>query len=131
MIDVADPIHYARHIIAEPREGASARSIYMTEGINPDGTGDSYAPPHGIEAHALAIGLPLQLPDQRAITEGQWGGPTPVLIDDLVRLSNCRPAIVRSSSSTAVKAQRPFLTSRGRGSCFSTNATSSATAACD
>lgn len=80
MIDVADPIHYARHIIAEPRAGATARSIYMTEGINPDGTGDSYAPPHGIEAHALAIGLPLQLPDQRAIVEGQWGGPTPLVI---------------------------------------------------
>ena len=80
MIDVSDPIHYARHIIAEPRAGATARSIYMTEGINPDGTGDSYAPPHGIEAHALAIGLPLQLPDQRAIAEGQWGGPVPLMI---------------------------------------------------
>ena len=52
----------------------------MTEGINPDGTGDSYAPPHGIEAHALAIGLPLQLPDQRALAEGQWGGPVPLTI---------------------------------------------------
>ena len=80
MIDVSDPIHYARHIAAEPRAGSSARSIYMTEGINPDGTGDSYAPPHGIEAHALAIGLPLQLPDQRSIAEGQWGGPNPLMI---------------------------------------------------
>ena len=80
MIDVSDPIHYARHLTAEPRPGATARSIYMTEGINPDGTGDSYAPPHGIEAHALAIGLPLQLPDERAIVEGQWGGPKPVTI---------------------------------------------------
>jgi hypothetical protein len=80
MIDVSDPIHYARHLAAEPRSGAVARSIYMTEGINPDGTGDSYAPPHGIEAHALAIGLPLQLPDQRAIAEGQWGGPVPVMV---------------------------------------------------
>lgn len=80
MIDVSDPIHYARHLTAEPRPGASARSIYMTEGINPDGTGDSYAPPHGIEAHALAIGLPLQLPEQRAIVEGQWGGPAPLTI---------------------------------------------------
>ena len=80
MIDVSDPIHYARHLTAEPRPGATARSIYMTEGINPDGTGDSYAPPHGIEAHALAIGLPLQLPDERAIVEGQWGGPRPLMI---------------------------------------------------
>lgn len=80
MIDVSDPIHYARHLITEPRAGALARSIYMTEGINPDGTGDSYAPPHGIEAHAIAIGLPLQLPDQRAIDESQWGGPEPLTI---------------------------------------------------
>lgn len=80
MIDVSDPIHYARYITAEPRVGSASRSIYMTEGINPDGTGDSYAPPHGIEAHALAIGLPLQLPDQRAIVEGQWGGPDPLTI---------------------------------------------------
>ena len=80
MIDVSDPIHYARYITAEPRAGALARSIYMTEGVNPDGTGDSYAPPRGIEAHALAIGLPLQLPDQRAIDESQWGGPAPLMI---------------------------------------------------
>jgi hypothetical protein len=80
MIDVSDPIHYARHLTVEPRPGAAARSIYMTEGINPDGTGDSYAPPHGIEAHALAIGLPVQLPDERAIVEGQWGGPKPLTI---------------------------------------------------
>jgi hypothetical protein len=80
MIDVSDPIHYARYLTTEPRAGASSRSIYMTEGINPDGTGDSYAPPHGIEAHALAIGLPLQLPDQRAIVEGQWGGPSPLVV---------------------------------------------------
>lgn len=80
MIDVSDPIHYARYITSEPRAGATPRSIYMTEGINPDGTGDSYAPPHGIEAHALAIGLPLQLPDQRALAEGQWGGPVPLTI---------------------------------------------------
>lgn len=80
MIDVSDPIHYARFLSAEPRPFAEPRSIYMTEGINPDGTGDSYAPPHGIEAHALAIGLPLQLPEQRAIVEEQWGGPTPLFI---------------------------------------------------
>jgi len=80
MIDVSDPIHYARHIVSEPRAGALSRSIYMTEGINPDGTGDSYAPPHGIEAHALAIGLPLQLPEQRAVDESQWGGPAPMMI---------------------------------------------------
>ncbi|MFO0757264.1 MAG: hypothetical protein U0359_12285 [Byssovorax sp.] len=80
IIDVVDPVHYARHIIEEPRAGFAPKSIYMTEGINADGTGDSYAPPHGIEAHALAMGLPLQIPFQRAIAESQWGGPKAVSI---------------------------------------------------
>ena len=52
----------------------------MTEGINPDGTGDSYAPPHGIEAHGISMGLPLQLPFQHAIVELQWGGPVPIMV---------------------------------------------------
>jgi hypothetical protein len=52
----------------------------MTEGINPDGTGDSYAPPPGIEAHALSIGLPLQIPFQHAIAQLAWGGPQPVMV---------------------------------------------------
>lgn len=75
IVDVVDPIHYARYVIDQPREGRPPKSIYMTEGINPDGEGDSYAPPHGIEAHAIAMGLPLQLPAQRPIVESQWGGP--------------------------------------------------------
>jgi hypothetical protein len=80
IIDVVDPIHYGRHIVNSPREGFMPKSLYMTEGINPDGTGDSYAPPHGIEAHALAIGLPLQIPFERSIVESQWGGPKPIII---------------------------------------------------
>jgi predicted esterase len=80
IVDTVDPIHYARHISISPREGFSAKSIYMTEGINPDGTGDSYSPPHGIEMHALAMGLPLMLPGQRAIEEYRWGGAAPVSI---------------------------------------------------
>lgn len=75
IVDVLDPIHYARYIVAEPRDGQAPKSVYMTEGINPDGVGDSYAPPHGIEAHAIAMGLPLLLPSQRAILESEWGGP--------------------------------------------------------
>jgi hypothetical protein len=74
IVDVVDPIHYGRFIAGEPREGFAPKSVYMTEGINPDGTGDSYAPPHGIEAHALAIGLPLQVPFERIISELSWGG---------------------------------------------------------
>jgi len=80
VIDAVDPIHYARFSITSPRAGFAPKSIYMTEGINPDGTGDNYAPPHGIEMHALSLGLPLQLPDERAIAEEQWGGPAPVAI---------------------------------------------------
>lgn len=75
LVDTTDPQHYARTIVLEPREGMAPKSIYMTEGINPDGTGDSYAPPHGIEMHALAMGLPLLLPEQRPIAEAVWGGP--------------------------------------------------------
>jgi len=74
IIDVVDPIHYGRYLSSAPREGFAPKSVYMTEGINPDGTGDSYAPPHGIEAHALAIGLPLQVPFERPISELSWGG---------------------------------------------------------
>jgi hypothetical protein len=80
IIDVVDPLHYAPLQSADPRPGFAPKSVYMTEGINPDGTGDSYAPPHGIEAHALAMGLPLQLPDQHDIVELKWGGPKPVTI---------------------------------------------------
>lgn len=80
MVDTVDPLHYARLQQIEPRPGFLPKSIYMTEGVNPDGTGDSYAPPHGIEAHALATGLPRQLPGERAIVESEWGGVQPVLV---------------------------------------------------
>jgi hypothetical protein len=80
LVDVADPIHYARFTVVEPRAGLASKSVYMTEGVNPDGTGDSYSPPHGIEAQAIAMGLPLQLPAQRAIAESAFGGPQPVTI---------------------------------------------------
>src|SRR5262249_37197571 len=80
LIDVTDPLHYGRLQALEPRAGFAAKSIYMTEGINPDGSGDSYAPPAGIEAHALSIGLPLQLPDEHALPQLAWGGPQPLTI---------------------------------------------------
>lgn len=77
LVDVTDPIHYARKIIAEPREGMNPKSIYMTEGIGSDGVGDSYAPPRGIEMHAVAMGLPLITNGQQyPIPELFWpGGP--------------------------------------------------------
>lgn len=80
MVDTVDPLHYGRFQQLEPRAGFAPKSIYMSEGVNPDGTGDSYAPPHGIEAHALAMGLPLQLPGERPAIELQWGGPEGVTI---------------------------------------------------
>jgi hypothetical protein len=80
IVDVADTAHYARFLATSPRAGFVSKSIYMTEGINADGTGDSYAPPHGIEAHGIAVGLPLQLPGEHLIVESAYGGPVPVTV---------------------------------------------------
>ncbi len=74
VVDVTDPVNYARNIIAEPRPGFAPKSILQTEGVNPDGTGDSYAPPLGIEIHAVALGLPRELPGQHPIVQAAWGG---------------------------------------------------------
>jgi len=75
LIDVVDPINYAHLQALEPRPGFAPKSVYMTEGISPDGKGDRFAPPPGIEAHAIAIGLPLQLPSMYDIPQLAWGGP--------------------------------------------------------
>lgn len=75
-IDVSDPIHYARYMFLEPR--FAPKSIYLSEGINPDGTGDHYSPPRGTEAEAIAMGLPLLMPAQRPPLELLWGGPAPI-----------------------------------------------------
>lgn len=82
IVDVVDPLHYAPRIIGAPREGFAPKSIYMTEGVNPDGTGDSYAPPRGIEVHALSMGLPLQSPAQRPLPDGRWLGQPSVEIPE-------------------------------------------------
>jgi hypothetical protein len=80
IVDPADPIHYVGSIAREPRAGFSAKSLFMTEGVNPDGTGDSYAPPHGIEVQAVAAGLPPELPLIHDIAELSWGDLAPVTI---------------------------------------------------
>lgn len=80
MVDVADTIHYGRSIIKEPRAGHSPKSIYQTEGIAADGSGDTYAPPKGIEMLALSIGLPRVAPGVRPIQEAQWAGLADVTI---------------------------------------------------
>ena len=80
LVDATDPVHYVGYLAQHPRArgGAAgafaAKSIYQTEGIAADGTGDSYAPPHGIELGAVATGLPRMLPGIRVVTEATWGG---------------------------------------------------------
>jgi hypothetical protein len=73
IVDATDPIHYAGYIIQHPRPGFAPKSILQTEGVNPDGTGDTYAPPHGLEIHSVALGLPREAPGIHAIVEAPWG----------------------------------------------------------
>jgi hypothetical protein len=80
LVDVADPLNYGAFIARSPRAGSAPKSIYQTEGIGLDGIGDSYAPPHGIEALAVAIGLPRQVPGVRAVVEAGWAGIADVAI---------------------------------------------------
>ncbi len=102
LVDTTDPLHYARAVVLEPREGTAAKSIYMTEGVNPDGTGDSYSPTRGIEMHALAMGLPLVEPSQWAIPELAWGGPGTVTVPAEGLTGN-----VSGGQATGVLAQWP------------------------
>jgi hypothetical protein len=78
IVDPADPVHYVGRIAREPRPGFAAKSLFMTEGVNPDGTGDSYAPPHGIEIQAVVAGLPPAEPLIHPIAELAWGELAPV-----------------------------------------------------
>jgi hypothetical protein len=80
IVDATDPINYARRIIQEPRPGFSPKSILQTEGVSPDGTGDTYAPPLGIELHSIALGLPRELPGEHPIAQTAWGGPGDVTV---------------------------------------------------
>jgi hypothetical protein len=80
IIDATDPIHYVGYLAEHPRASFAPKSIYQTEGIAPDGTGDSYAPPHGIELGAVATGLPRMTPGVRPIVEAGYGGIADVTI---------------------------------------------------
>jgi hypothetical protein len=82
IVDPADPIHYVGAIARAPRPGFAAKSLFMTEGVNPDGTGDNYAPPHGIEIQAVAAGLPPTEPLIHPIAELAWGPLAPVDVPD-------------------------------------------------
>lgn len=74
VVDAADPLEYGAFIARSPRAGFAPKSIYQTEGVASNGVGDSYAPPHGIEALSVAIGLPRQLPGVRPVVEAGWAG---------------------------------------------------------
>lgn len=74
IIDATDPVNYMPYIIKNPRPGFAPKSIYQTEGVNEDGSGDSYAPPHGIEIASVAMGLPVENPQIHPITEASWSG---------------------------------------------------------
>ena len=68
-IDPADPVHYYAALNRAPFAGHKAKSILMTEGVNADGTGDSFAPPRTIEAGAIAGHFPLLSPVVRDVPE--------------------------------------------------------------
>ncbi len=80
IVDPTDPIHYMGRIIKAPRTGFAPKSIFQTEGIDADGKGDSYAPPHGIEVASVALGLPRQGPGVWPLREAQYAGLGDVLI---------------------------------------------------
>lgn len=80
IVDATDPVNYMPFIIKHPRPGMSPKSIYQTEGIAADGTGDNFAPPHGIEYASVAMGLPRELPGVRTIAPAIWGGIADVTV---------------------------------------------------
>jgi len=61
-VDPADPVNYYGAIAKAPFAGHVPKSVLMTEGVAPDGSGDNYAPPRTIEAGAIAGGFPLVEP---------------------------------------------------------------------
>ncbi len=74
VVDPIDPLVYEGYVVRHPRAGHAPKSIYQTEGVNPDGSGDTFAPPHGIEVGSVALGLPAQAPVLHPIAEEPWGG---------------------------------------------------------
>ncbi|MCC6214873.1 MAG: hypothetical protein IT376_08400 [Polyangiaceae bacterium] len=80
IVDTTDPIHYVPWILRAPRPGFVPKSVLMTEGIDPDGSGDNYTPPHAIEVQAVALGLPPQTPLIHPIVELAWSDLAPVTV---------------------------------------------------
>lgn len=80
IVDASDPIHYVGMIARHPRPGFTPKSAMMTEGVNPDASGDSFTPPRTIEVGAVALGLPPQNPVIHAVAELPWSDLEPVTI---------------------------------------------------
>lgn len=80
LVDASDPVHYAPYIIRAPRPGNTPKSIFQTEGVKANGEGDTYAPPHGIEALSVSLGLPRAAPGVREIAEAKWAGLADVTV---------------------------------------------------
>ncbi len=74
LVDAVDPVNYDPYVVVRPRGTSAPKSVYVTEGIRADGTGDSYAPPHGIEIGAVALGLPRMGPGVRAVPDAVVAG---------------------------------------------------------
>jgi hypothetical protein len=99
MVDVIDPVHYMGYVAQHPRTGRDAKSLLITEGIAVDGTGDSYAPPHGIEVGSVAAGVPRIAPGVRPIVEAGFG--------DLADVSAPVSANLASGKATGALSQWP------------------------
>jgi hypothetical protein len=82
LVDAIDPIHYVGNIIQHPILGFPPKSIYQTEGTYADGLGDDFAPPHGIEVEAVALGLPVMKPVIHPVVEAPWSGLGTVTIPE-------------------------------------------------
>jgi hypothetical protein len=104
LVDAIDPINYARMAVLEPRDGFMAKSMLLTEGIRPDGLGDSFTPPKGTEAQAIAMGLPPQEPLQLPYPQLAWGAPAPIAVPPEGLVGN-----LADGMATGALAQWPFL----------------------
>jgi hypothetical protein len=100
MVDVIDPLHYARFTIREPRKDFPPKSLYVVEGVHSDGRGDSYAPSRNIEVQALAYALPLQAPMVWSPADARWGG-----LDEVVVPANGLSGNLAEGRATGVLAQ--------------------------
>lgn len=80
LVDPVDPVHYARFVTTAPRPGFPPKSVLDVEGVGPDGAGDTYAPVNGIEAGALALGLPRIVPGTRPVPDAALLGLADVAV---------------------------------------------------